>query len=362
MKKKKKLIIISIILILAVIIGICLVNRNKDDEYIVGVGYLPQKDAITLDCGELSYFVNELVYPSMIDITKDGYTNVLAKNISIDEASNTIDVTLSGNYADYIIDSYLELNSLDVVYENDWKYLNIVGCEDYQTGLSDTISGITKTSDNKISFQVEDVNDLEFLTIPTIKGDLGTYTISEYNAYDSIVLTSKGNPTIIIKQTTVDDNDIDMFITGLDMEDEDVVDFNTKEIYPYYDYLILVNYNEDQVSMMQDLLDGKKVEDNAGIGAVNYWYDSTSTGYNVTQDLTSLLDERSIELRVDYIESYVLLNKLKDTTDTFMAYYMDDYYDYDELNLDNVDLLKIGTKHINFYYKPSIEKFLNKYF
>lgn len=354
--KKKMLILIPIILIIIIFLVLIFIPK-KNEDLIIGVNYLPPEDKIYLDNGELSYFINPLVYPSSIKINKDGYENILAQNIKIKE--NEIIVKYNKGVAQYVYDSYLLLNR--EIYENNWKCLNIVGAKEYQEYMSDTISGIELIDEKTIKFQVINSDDLEFLTLPIVCGNLGQYSITKYEEYKTITLENSNKEKITIKKVKSDDKSVDMYITGnseIIMSDE----FLEKEIYPYYDYIILSNYTDVEKEVIKDVINGKVLKNNKGVGAVYYWCDATAQAYYITENLKEKFSNNDIEFRNDYGEDWYLLKKSAETSDKFIFYYEGNYYDKDILKSSNNELIKVEAKKISLYYKENAKNLINKYF
>lgn len=285
------------------LIGILILLNKQKQNYIVGVNYLPKEDSIYLDNGELSVFVNKLVYPSIIKINKDDYENILAKNIEIED--NLVIVHLKDNIAENIKESYLKLNK--EIYENNWKCKNIIGCSDYQECKTDDIIGITILDNNTISFEVNNTNDLEFLTIPIVCGNVGDYVISNYIAYEGFTLSGKNNIEIkVIDKDNIDN--VDLFITGND--NLEVKNKEVKNIYRYYDFLVLNNFTEDETNEINEIINNINNKE-ITISDIEFWCDSSYYGALITENLKQKFEENNIKFNVNYAESSYILDLLK---------------------------------------------------
>lgn len=353
---KNKYITISIIIFMILVFFLINILLNNKQEYNIGVNYLPNENSIYLDKGELSTFINKLVYPSMIEIKKENNVNILAKEIKISD--NTILVTLKTPITKEILDSYLKLNRES--FEDNWKYKNIVGCEKYQQYKSDDIEGIKIIDDKTIEFNVINISDLEFLTIPIIFGDVGDYIISEYKENQEIILTNKMHKNKIIRIQLAnynEINDFDLFITG-NTDIEIPNNFTRKEIYSYYDVLVLQNFNNNEIKLLEDSLNGSKHQ----LKDSFLWIDSSSNGVLLAEKLKTLFEENGSKLTIDYADRNYLIKEIENSTKEYMFYYESNYFDKNILNNENTYFINIETKPILYLYKNNVKKIINKYF
>lgn len=340
--------ITSLILIIILLIIALLSKTEKEKEILIGSTYLPEEDEIYLDYGPLSCITNKLLYPSIVTFDGNKYNNELASNIKKEE--NKIIVTLKDNIAQEILDSYLIINSKE--YEGNSKCLNIKGCQDYQLGNTNEIVGIKILKENKLEFEVEDITNLDFLTIPMSIGNLGKYEITNYVAKDYIELKNKSsNEKIKIKITKLENKEnVDIFIYGQELEFSN--NFIKKDIPFLYDYIGICNYSEEETKDIINIYNQKEAKN---ISTINFWCDGSYNGNLITTSLKEICNKQNIEFKLDYAEDFYM-SELFYKGEKFAFYY--EANGLNKLNFTGATFISVPYKYIYCYYKENVSDFI----
>lgn len=347
LNKKNIYIAIAIAIGIVALFAIILILKK---EYVIAVDEIPSKGLLKTGTSEIQLITKPLLYTPLIKLKDDNsYELLTAKKVEI--VDNKVIVELKNEKtAQMVLESYKE--ALSQGFDENTFGENIVGGRDFIYGENKDLKGIS-VDKNVVTFEVNDSKDLRFLTIP-LTNDLSKWKIKEIS--DKHLVIRKGLTTIKFElMENITNNKFDMYVTKI--PDIELPDYSKIELTRHSNYIGLVNYEEQELNELKDLLDNKIVS--SSIEEVAFWNDPSYNGAIVNSDLQNKLGTAGIKVNTDYCQQ-TYLYKLMNGQSKFIFFYDGDYLDKETFKIfDNFEYYEIKGADSFIYYNKKTKNLLN---
>lgn len=272
MKKQLTFLIIFAILI----ISFLFIKLNFKPIYIKTESVLPDNEKMYLFTGLGADEINEIIYSPIIKIQKNGYKPILSKEIKIN--NNKIYVKLKDNISNEILSSYLSIGK-EKDWENQFKFLNIKGYEEYLSGKED-ISGIKILSNNEIEFSVYNENDLLFLTIPNINTK---YKLTKFSPEKEFEFKNGLKRINIQNINNKTNTKCIKYLSQKENQNDDV-------LYKYIGYIGIKENNDEKRNKLKNILLGNS----ENVDYINYISDGSLESVEIFNKINNICEKNII--------------------------------------------------------------------
>lgn len=316
MKKKLTFLIIFVM----IIVSFLLIKLSFKPIYIKTESVLPDNEKMYLFTGLGADEINEIIYSPIIKVQKNGYKQILSKEIKQDK--NKVYVKLKDNISKEILSSYLSIGK-EKDWENQFKFLNIKGYEEYLSGKED-ISGIKILSNNEIEFSVYNENDLLFLTIPNINTK---YKLTKFSPEKEFEFKNGLKRINIQNINNKTNTKCIKYLSQKENQNDDV-------LYKYIGYIGIKENNDEKRNKLKNILLGNS----ENVDYINYISDGSLESVEIFNKINNICEKNNIIInqtfaRPEYIKEEISKGK------NYVFYYNGLETEIKNINANNLELI-----------------------
>jgi hypothetical protein len=316
MKKQLTFLIIFVILI----ISFLFIKLNFKPIYIKTESVLPDNEKMYLFTGLGADEINEIIYSPIIKIQKKGYKPILSKEIKIN--NNKIYVKLKDNISNEILSSYLSIGK-EKDWENQFKFLNIKGYEEYLNGKED-ISGIKILSNNEIEFSVYNENDLLFLTIPNINTK---YKLTKFSPEKEFEFKNGLKRINIQNINNKTNTKCIKYLSEKENQNDDV-------LYKYIGYIGIKENNDEKRNKLKNILLGNS----ENVDYINYISDGSFESVEIFTKINDICEKNNIVINQTFASPEYIKEEISKGKN-YVFYYNGLETEIKNISRDNLELI-----------------------
>lgn len=315
MKKKLTFLIIFVM----IIVSFLLIKLSFKPIYIKTESVLPDNEEMYLFTGLGADEINEIIYSPIIKVQKNGYKQILSKEIKQDK--NKVYVKLKDNISKEILSSYLIIGK-EKEWENRFKFFNIKGYEEYISG-SELIDGIKILSENELEFSVYNENDLLFLTIPILNNK---YKLIDFIP-ESKFTFKNGFKKIIIQNVDDNSNGGIKYLSQKENQNDDV-------LYKYIGYIGIKENNDEKRNKLKNILLGNS----ENVDYINYISDGSFESVEIFTKINDICEKNNIVINQTFASPEYIKEEISKGKN-YVFYYNGLETEIKNISRDNLELI-----------------------